>query len=197
MTSVVDIYNMALSHLGAARVMSVTESTKQASYCGEFYDVCRQQVLTDARWNFATGRRALSMLADLDPVDWAYAFQMPGNALRIWRVTPNSSRSDLPFTTEYDPANGGTVILTNCDTSVADITYDVKDPNVWPPHFVQALSYLLAAKIAVSIAGPKEGTALQQNCYTLYNSHLSAASAQDGNAHNLHEPEDEFLATRR
>lgn len=215
MTAVVDIYNMALSHLGAARVLSPTESSKQASYCNVYFDASRRQVLEDAPWSFATGRRTLSLL-DAEYPGWDYVYQIPTNTIRVLSLDSSSQLSGggqayryesmvedmglqtgVLFDTVFHGDRDEAVLVSNIDDAVATIIYDVKDPNAWPSHLILALSYLLASNIAVSLAGPKEGAAMQANCLALYQNHLAAASAQDGAARFLTEEVNAFESARR
>lgn len=48
MATKVEIWNMALSHLGVSKeVASVTERSKEAEACNRFYDSCVAALLTD------------------------------------------------------------------------------------------------------------------------------------------------------
>lgn len=210
MTAVVDIYNLALSHIYASRVMSPTEASKQASYCNTYYDVSRRQVLEDAPWSFATGRRTLSLL-DAEYPGWDHVYQIPTGTVRIheiasasllsgtgqqWPLDFHTPTPRIVFDTVYHEGIGKVVIVSNIDDAVAHMTFDVKDPNAWPSHFTLALSYLLASNIAVALAGPKEGAAMQANCLALYQNHLAAAAAQDGAARVVADDLNDFERAR-
>lgn len=61
MASVVEICNRALSNIGNSRsINSLTEASKEAGECSLHFEACRDAVLSDFDWNFATKRVALA-----------------------------------------------------------------------------------------------------------------------------------------
>ena len=65
MSSVIDICNLALSHLGdTATVASIDppEGSAQAEHCSRFYPVARDAMLELFNWKFATRRATLALL---------------------------------------------------------------------------------------------------------------------------------------
>lgn len=88
MTSLLDIYNRALGHIGSdQQVQSPSERTKQAINCRTFYETCRDEVLVDFPWNFARRVVALAMLDEDPPPGWGYIFAYPSDCLKALRVT--------------------------------------------------------------------------------------------------------------
>ena len=62
MASVVGICNSALVKIGATRIISLTEGSKNANLCDEQYEKVRNDLLRSHAWNFATARRKLARL---------------------------------------------------------------------------------------------------------------------------------------
>lgn len=86
MASVVEICNRALSNIGNSRsINSLTEASKEAGECSLHFEACRDAVLSDFDWNFATKRVALADTSN-PPPDWEYAYQYPSDCLRISEI---------------------------------------------------------------------------------------------------------------
>lgn len=173
MSSSVDICNLALSHLGdAATVASIDppEGSQQAEHCQRFYPVARDAMLDVHPWSFATKRTALaSLVLDANVTQWSYVYAKPADALDILSVLPSDSSDDYngsrsyvnqdvltTVVTSYSPqtfssevsAVGANVIYTNQETAVCRYISYLTDTTKFPPAFVMALSYNLAALLA-------------------------------------------------
>lgn len=67
------------------------------------------------------------------------------------------------------------MIACNIENANIEYTYDVNDGNSYSPHFIEALSRLLASNLAMSLVG---NTAVQQMQYQLYQVAITKASEQ-------------------
>ena len=63
-STVVDLCNMALIRLGATRITSIDDDSKQALLCKQYYEQTRDEVLYDHEWNCAIVRASLAQLAE-------------------------------------------------------------------------------------------------------------------------------------
>ena len=63
MRSIVDLCNLALSHLAQGYVVNeLTEPTKHARLCNTFYPICRRELLyNEHQWTFAIKRVRLNV----------------------------------------------------------------------------------------------------------------------------------------
>ena len=77
-----------------------------------------------------------------------------------------------------------------------DFAAKVDDPNLFSEDFIIALSYLLAANLAIPIAGGEIGRALRSDSLQLYTSHLTSAISTDMNDQYFTPSESEFIITR-
>ena len=204
MASVVQICNMALSHIGSeARVLSISppDGSVEAGHCAMFYDLARTELLEPGNWAFALRRAALAEVTNPSTV-WAYAYAKPSNCLRALRILRPSIAAavltrNLAFEPHTDDRDGaafdveGDVILTNEPDAVLLYVQDVTDSTKFPASFTSALSYLLASYLAGPVIkgneGVRVGDAMRQRAMTLADI-AATASANASSAESLPQP---------
>ena len=196
MASVVQLCNMALSHIGSeARVSSISppDSSVEAGYCATFYDLARTELLDPGNWAFALKRTALAEVTNPSTV-WAYAYAKPSNCLRALRILLTRNLAFQPHTDDRGGAAfdvEGDVILTNEPDAVLLYVQDVTDSTKFPASFTSALSYLLASYLAGPIIkgneGVRVGDAMRQRAMTLADI-AATASANASSAESLPQP---------
>jgi hypothetical protein len=177
MASIADICNMALSHLGVSDQITEldTETSKEALACRLWYEPCRDQVLRSFPWPFATIVEDLA-LVETDPnegLEWAYSYRYPAACLKLRRilsgVRTDSQSSKVPMRVVRDDT--GRLILTDLEDAQVEYTQLVDDSEEFDALFVDALSYLLAAKIGARVTGGDQfklsDRAMQLYVYTL------------------------------
>lgn len=146
MNSKTDLCNLALAELGARRITSYeSETTVEAKACRLHLDHIIDTLLERHQWNHATKSIALSKLATVPNPEWAAAYQIPADFVRLIRISTGSSLNSL-----QNFAIEGRHILTATTDSTLPILYVANNTPVphWPPLFVDAVVYKLAAKIA-------------------------------------------------
>lgn len=175
MTSIVNIYNLALGNLGVQQtVSSDTEKSNEARACNRFYDSARDYVLRRFPWPFATAYQALALVGENPNTDWKYSYRYPSQCLSIRRIVNPLGRKDIgrvfndgplaPISAGYgmDPGkipytlsndSGGKLIFTDMENASVEFTARVVDTVLFDPLFVDALSWHLAVKIGPSLAG--------------------------------------------
>lgn len=175
MASVVQICNMALSHIGAeARVSSISppDGSVEAGHCATFYDQARVELIEPGNWRFALKRATLAELAN-DSDTWLYAYALPSDCLRPLRVLRLFSagvtvfnQDDVRFSpTDRESADfdvEGATLYTNEPAAVLLYTRDVTDTGKFTPSFVSALSDLLASYLAGPIVKGNEGVRIAE-----------------------------------
>lgn len=159
MASVIQICNVALGRLGNSRVIaSLTEKSKEAAVCNLFYEDCRDAVLADFPWRFATKRVALADL-DIEQPDWQYSYRYPTDCMRIVAiVSPDGERfvtpeQRIPYEVGSDENGTGRLILTDLQKAWLRYVSKVTDPNMFDAEFRDALAWRLAAEINMQITG--------------------------------------------
>lgn len=152
MASVVNVYNMALGHLGAAAtVSSTTEKSAESNACNTFYLDALKATLRDYKPSEAKGFLTLSLIEE-DPVDeWAFSYDYPNTIAIILRVLSglrNDSRdSRVPYEVGSDE-NGRALLYCDIESAEIEAIFVPKSIAILPSDFIIALSFRLAAYIA-------------------------------------------------
>jgi len=208
--SVVDICNIALSHIGAeGQVASIDppDGSVEAGLCARFYPIARKEMLEDQAWSFARRRVVLTAVDNPSGV-WAYAYAAPSgiiNALRVLRLKYINDASllwpagsyltynfDWQAVDELFTERGSAlfeiedgVLLTNEPEATLLYTVDVTDPTKFSAKFTSALGMCLASYLAGPIIkgadGMTIGTKWRQAAYNM------SASAAASNANSANE----------
>lgn len=188
MASVVQLCNMALSHIGSeARVASINppDGSVEAGHCATFYDQARTEMIEPGAWPFTLARATLTQVTNASPT-WLYAYALPSDCLRPLRVLKSGATSDA------DSANferEGEVIFTNEETPTLVYVRDVTDTTKFSPSFTAALGYLLAAYVAGPIIkgndGIRIGDAMRQRAMSLAEVSATAAANAGSTEHVL------------
>lgn len=223
MASEVEICNMALSMVRAGSINNLDQATPQAQQCKLWYATCRDMMLETTVWNFARRITALAVLSDQTVFNWRYVYAYPTDCLHIGKVIPNielvtpaddgtdTSPTSLRLNDElnrwlasipeidYEVMNNGTTKIIVCNEPNARIDYRsrVTDVNRFTSEFRMALASLIAARIAVPLAGVGEGRKLKEDALNEYFNWIGSAGVNNGNEGHQTEPESEFITVRR
>lgn len=160
----VDIANMALGHLGQGRITSLSDNDE----CYNNYPICRDACLEDIDWTFAIERILLGS-PDNTPPAWGYAnrFLLPTRVLRVIEVNGNN----------YQWEREGNYIVTDELSLEVKAVVRVTDVRLFSPSFCQALSFRLAATIAIPITNSKT---IAESWWQMYAAMRTAAQVNDG-----------------
>jgi electron transfer flavoprotein alpha subunit len=168
-TSATSIANAALRVLGERRIASLDEESKTARLMKDAYDDVRQETLRTMKPRFATTRASLSANATAPAWGYDYAYDLPGDCLRVVNVL-NESR--LHWEVE------GRQIVTDLGAPLK-ITYisDFTDVPAMDAGFRQAL----AANLAAEVAEPLTGTMSEsEKAATVARARAAQAAGADG-----------------
>ena len=83
MASTVDIVNIALTLLGESRITSIDDDVKAAREAKALFDHARDALIGGYNWSFAKARAQLSADATAPVFEYANAFTLPVDCLRI------------------------------------------------------------------------------------------------------------------
>jgi hypothetical protein len=169
MASIVQICNMALSHIGAGPLISSIsppDGSLEAGYCATFYDMARTELLEPGNWAFSLKRAELATVTNPSSA-WVYAYALPSDCLRALRILRpavavtvfnqdevalrQDDRDGAPFDIE------GQVLYSDQEEATLLYSVDVTDSARFTPSFAATLSYLLASYLAGPIIKGNEG----------------------------------------
>lgn len=184
MTSEVEICNLALANLGdTATVASLSppEGSAQAEHCARFYPAARDTLLSLHPWAFATVRERLSPLATEETFDWRFCYASPANCLRALAVLPVSGDRGQAreFVMAAIPESGEAAVFTNEEEASLLFVRRVTDTGRFPPVFVTALSWQLAASLAGPLIKGSEGAQVGAQCLQMASLYAAQAATVD------------------
>jgi len=147
MASTTSIANRALQLLGAKRVTSLSEDSRNARSMNVAYEPVRDALLQKYPWSFAVKRAALAADGDAPLHGRARSFTLPSDYIRLLDPYPEVNYNDRDWFVE------GNAIYTN-ESAPLNIRYisRVTDPNLMHPLFREMLSHALAEATCVEIA---------------------------------------------
>lgn len=169
---IVDIYNMALAHLGHDQtVTATTDSTAEAAWCNRFYDQARKECLRLAKPSFAMRTEDLEDSAESSHPNWDYEFSRPQDCVGIVLVVDSSGNP-------VDYALEGELLYADVDEASVTFVFDEDDPELFDAMFVATLAYRLASYIALPISGKVDVKRVMEQGFF---SALSDARVMDAN----------------
>ncbi len=183
------ISNLALQKLGAARIVSLSENSRNARSVSACYEAQRDNELRKYLWNFAKRRTSLAASAVAPAFTFENAFPVPSDFLRLIK------RPWIGNDWVLEQHEGAMAILTNDDAPL-DVRYIAKVTNavLFDPCFLE----MLACKIAwhtcedITQSNTKKAALVEEYQY-------HRAEARRTNAFEVlpqEEPEDSWLAAR-
>lgn len=169
MSSLVDIYNMALGELAADLVADPQQLTSNAKILAARYDDVRDAVLRAHPWNCAITRARLASMGDAPPFEYDYQFKLPNApyCLRPLELVGVTSKWVVE----------GRRILTN-EAGPLNLRYIARVENTedLDALLVQAIAKRLASVCAYKITKKERGVELLNE----YQKVLAEARAVDG-----------------
>jgi len=171
------IYNLALSHLGMSPLTALTGTDPSTVACAAYFEPCRDDMFREHEWSFARVQAALVEYTGTVPLGWLYAYDYPTvNAATVWTVFNEGcadTKHEQDFSTFYIPTDAKKVIVSDLEDAYMEYTYIVEDIAIWDAKFFMALTYRLAASMAKVLTGDADnrGALLGQ----AYNSIISEA----------------------
>lgn len=171
-TTSTDICNRALAKLDFGSIQSLTDGTKRAGLCNEYYDSALDELLAEHPWSFATTRVELSQTTALD--GWTYAHTLPSDFIRMVAIGTGDDFSDAGF---FDYQREGRLLLSESTTVWLRYVKRYTDVQYMPALFQMALVERLAAFLAVPL-GRAASTA--QTYMQASETTLAKAMSQDG-----------------
>jgi len=186
MASDVQICNLALSKIGEASIISLTEDSEPGRQCNLLFAPIRDSVLRAFPWNFATRRVALAQTTNTPVFGFSFEYSLPADYLKVIEMDP--SADSIKFQVEY-----GFLLTDEQSVSIRYIS-QITDPNKFDSMFVEVLSARLAAELCVPLT---DNVSLAEQLFVVYNKKLDESrtvNSQEGTPEDL--IVDDFIQAR-
>lgn len=184
-TTANDVVNVALDHLHEAVVANYLTGTDAASKAARrFFEHCRDAVLREYPWGFATRiSSTLTASSDAADDDWNYKYALPTGCLRVLAVfDADRAATDSEFAIRHTPTQNINVLVTDIETAKIKFIFQETAVTAWGPTFIDALAYRLAADLAGPVTGNVQ---LKQGMLQFYQWALSRAKQMDASEQRL------------
>ena len=171
MSSETDIANLALVPLlGCNKITNLNDNQTEAIVMKASYSYCRDAVLEDRAWTFATTRDVWIPTTDAVPFgNYAYSYLIPTTVLRVLTVNPGMD--------SYDWVREKDRILARDETINVIYTEKVTNTNFFSSGFINCFSLYLAWYNCIALT---ESRALKDSLWAQYQSALTDAASSDG-----------------
>lgn len=183
MASVVDICNMALTHVGADnQISSISppDGSAEAGYCARFYPIVRKRMIDDWVFSFTKHRVVLAETDNPSKI-WTHAYKLPADCVQPLRILQlnylagfSSALLTYPLASytnynwlvidglynERGSSNfeiEGDLLLTHEPEATLLYKRDITDTTKFTPLFTEAFAMLLASYIAPPLIKGLEG----------------------------------------
>ncbi len=198
-----DICNIALSSIAQGRIASMDEDSEAARQCKIYYDFTRKTLLSSFRWGFAEKSIKLAEINGTLP-GWDYVYAIPYDCI-IVRNIYNREGNYIDGENKKDHTyqqfkismidDTSKVVAVNITKAWMDYTADVRDTEMFNPHFVEALAYKMAGSLSVPLSGSLN---MMQACYQKYQAAIQQAMLDSAiqNHHTIEWSESLFQARR-
>lgn len=138
-----DICNAALYKVGGARIISLTDNTREGKLCKDIYPKVRRRLLRAHPWGFATARAAIPALLTPPVFEFAKAYQLPTDLLRVVKVEDDNI---YPWRVE------GKTLVTDNPACKIKYVYDLTDVSAYPEDFGDALAGAIAVELSYALS---------------------------------------------
>lgn len=182
MASQVQIAKLALQHVGDRfDISSLTEFTPEAEQVNLIFNDTRDALLRQHPWNFAKKFVSPATVAGTVPGGWTFMYLYPTDAVRILGITNPLGRGQPPieFEVARNAANNRVLL---CDQESAEIVYTARITTTedFDAEFTMALSYSLAAKLAMPLTGDRGIAGELEKLATIYCNSAWETDASEG-----------------
>lgn len=189
MTSIVDICNQAIGHVGGkSKVQTVfpaPEATEAGRNCYLYFHAARRATLEAFDWRFASREQSLALYGTA-PSRYTYQYAWPSDCL-LPREIVQTTRAHDPVPFETGLSDDGTTKLILCDVEDAVLRYtrDLDNMTLWPEVANDALGWRLGMYLAIPLTRNAE---MQKACENGFKFSLGQAHAVSANTRRKDPP---------
>lgn len=180
------ICNMALSRVGNDKLTQAqltADAIRAAQLVNSYYDNCRDATLRAHPWNFAVKRDSLVSTGEAPSFEYAVAFELPDDFLKI--VRPDWESLGMEISYRIENQNDVKVLVTDESTCSIEYIAQITDATLFDPQFVDVLAQRLAAEISTGLT---DNANMTEKLWQVHASKLREArgvDAQEGTPRGL------------
>lgn len=144
MTTLVDIFNLALVDCAADLILAPDENSEQARILNAAWPIVRDATLRAHPWNFAIARKTVAAASDVTPVHgFEVSYLLPTEPYCLRALTVDGETADEDGTWRVE----GRYLVTNAPTSI-DLRYIMRvvEASQFDPAFASAAALHLSAR---------------------------------------------------
>jgi hypothetical protein len=167
-----ELCNLALAMIGHGGVASLSDGSRVSGLCNALYPRLRDEVLRGHPWNFAMVRADLTANSTAPGWDFAKAYPLPSDFLRLWKV--NLTHPLVRYKIE------GQSIVTD-ESSPLQILYIARAAEaLWDASVINVMAARLAWALAMPIAQSGALAKQMQDDYRRLLREARSADASEG-----------------
>lgn len=154
MASETDFLNGALGQIGAAAITDINAAEPNANWCRIFYPQLRKALFRAHHWKCATRRKSLALDATAPAFEYAFAYNLLTDSLKIQEYNGAVVSVDITDNTWFMHPRfriEGRQLLSNDSVAMVIETYDNTNVGTWDSLFYQALQLQLASYLIGAI----------------------------------------------
>lgn len=152
MATALSICSSALLMLNEDEITSFEDETRESKLCAALYETTRDSMLQMHPWRFSLNQTRLARLADAPLFEFANAFQLPSNTLRVIAVDNTSFNFKIFEDMIYSDAN---------EISVT-IQFIPREEDM-PAYFVRTLEFAMAEVLASALIADESKMQIFEN----------------------------------
>ncbi len=189
--SKIGLANLALYKIGGQRITSFTDGSNSARVINDIYDQCREMVLEEHPWSFATKTASLQTLSST-PTDFgdglSIAYALPADWLFTYLI-------NFPYAnTRQEVLNSQLVLLSDTTGLIIKYIFNNDDPTQYSSKFYEALACKLATEACFKLV--QAGNKVSSEKVDYGTALLSAMAADSKNSGPDQPQQDEWFRAR-
>ena len=156
--SKIDIFNMALNHLGVSAPIATNSMNKdsRAIILNNFYETARDELLKAFDWGFANTYKDLTLSTETSPnPKYPYVYDCPNDCISARAIIDTIKGDERKFE-PFSNSQGEKCFIAEVECARLRYTRRVEKEDLFDPEFVMALSYHLAELAGETITGQQK-----------------------------------------
>jgi len=156
MSSKTQICNLALTQIGAQRIISLDDGTEVATVCSVLFDDISDEVITMGPWSSCVFRANLAALASTPLFEFAHEFQLPEDPYCLRVLGVNDAIGEYRVEGRKILSNEGVLNIKYIGRPVDPNNYDQMLKRAVTARLKMELSYVFSGQLSVQQAAEQQ-----------------------------------------